>query len=73
MMYRSCSCGKPVEAGPSIDAFHEELEILPRELPLEGTGNLFVVVPEAQDSLLEFLKGSEVVESKYLALNRPRV
>ena len=52
MMYRSCSCGKPVEAGPSIDAFHEALEILPRELPLEGTGNLFVVVLEAQDSLL---------------------
>lgn len=68
MMYPSCSCGKLAEAGPLVDAFHEALKILPRELPLGGTGNLFIVVLEAQDSLLEFLKGSEVVGSEDLAL-----
>ena len=68
MMYVPISGGKPVDSGMLLKPFHQALEVTASELPFEGPGDLFIVILESEDSVLELLSGSEVVGSQDLSL-----
>lgn len=63
-------------AQPSVSGLylvHDLMEIRAGEFPLEGFGNGFVILLEKKQSILEILKGREVVWSKGLALDNGEV
>ena len=49
--------------------FDEPCEVVSRESPLEGRGHVFVVLLEAQQSILDLLDAGEVIGSKCFALD----
>ena len=56
-----------------LDPFHQALEVISSELPFEGAGDLFIVILETQDPVLELLNGIEVVGSQDLSLEHREV
>jgi len=73
MMYPSASCGKPLDRRVVLDPFHQALEVISSKLPFEGPGDLFIVILETQDPVLELLNGTEVVGSQDLSLEHREV
>ncbi len=56
-----------------VDLGEQCFQVLAGELPLERAGGRAVVILEAQQAILEFSQGSEVVGSEQLALNNREV
>jgi hypothetical protein len=52
-----------------MELSHHCNEVVTREFPFEGDSDTLVVLLETQESILDFLQGTEVVWRKHLAFN----
>jgi len=68
MMYFRSSRGEVGGGGVGFEALHELAQLGARELPAEGSGDLFVVPLEAEDTVGEGLGRIEVIGREHLPL-----
>lgn len=52
-----------------MELFHHCLKVVTREFPLEWRSNVLIVLLEAEESILDFLKRVEVVGRERFAFN----
>lgn len=52
-----------------MELFHHYLEVITREFPFEWRSDVFIVLLEAEESILNFLKRAEVIRCERLAFN----